>query len=165
MVELIFAILIIGALAGIAIPKFSSIRDDAELVQAKLNLRTLINDFTAYYTAKGYFPDGFNLQSLTEVDLYNDSYCSPTKDSNAAWFKVHKTCECLLVKAGVDVNKNAYISFSKGSNYKDKTCKRFLNDVYASGILNPGSNLVASFVRLSFNDEVIIRLSGNKIVW
>ncbi|MDD6161995.1 MAG: prepilin-type N-terminal cleavage/methylation domain-containing protein, partial [Campylobacteraceae bacterium] len=55
MIELIFVIVILGILASVAIPRLAATREDAEISAAVANLRTLVSDATAYYTAKGEF--------------------------------------------------------------------------------------------------------------
>ena len=51
LIELIFAIVIIGILAAVAIVKLSATRDDARAVKAIENLSTCVNDIKAHYTA------------------------------------------------------------------------------------------------------------------
>nr|WP_321317833.1 type II secretion system protein [uncultured Campylobacter sp.] len=55
MIELIFVIVILGILASVAIPRLAATREDAEISATVANLRTLVSDATAYYTAKGSF--------------------------------------------------------------------------------------------------------------
>ena len=55
MIELIFVIVILGILASVAIPRLAATREDAEISAAVANLRTLVNDASAYYTVKGTF--------------------------------------------------------------------------------------------------------------
>lgn len=53
MIELIFVIVIIGILAAVAIPKLSATRDDAKISKTVANLKTVMNDAAANYTAQG----------------------------------------------------------------------------------------------------------------
>ena len=53
MIELIFVIVIIGILAAVAIPKLAATRDDARVSNIIANSRTLLSDFTGFYTAMG----------------------------------------------------------------------------------------------------------------
>ena len=53
MIELVFVIVIIGILAAVAIPKLSATRDDAKISKTVANLKTLVTDSKAYYTAQG----------------------------------------------------------------------------------------------------------------
>ena len=53
MIELIFVIVIIGILAAVAIPRLAATRDDAKIATSISNLKVLINDSKAYYTAQG----------------------------------------------------------------------------------------------------------------
>jgi len=71
MVELIFVIVILGILASVAIPKLSTTRDDAEVVKAAEEMRTLINDLAMYYTGNGKFG---KLSDMTNISLVDTSF-------------------------------------------------------------------------------------------
>jgi prepilin-type N-terminal cleavage/methylation domain-containing protein len=49
LIELMIVVVIIGILAAIAIPKFSSVKDQAEQVSCRSNLRTLGTGESMYY--------------------------------------------------------------------------------------------------------------------
>ena len=66
MIELIFVIVILGILASVAIPRLAATREDAEISAAVANLRTLVNDVSAYYTVKGTF-DNVKWNEITNV--------------------------------------------------------------------------------------------------
>ena len=53
MIELIFAIAIIGILAAVALPRLSASRDDALVAAAKLDLKTALSDVIAYNLTQG----------------------------------------------------------------------------------------------------------------
>ena len=89
MIELIFVIVILGILASVAIPKLAATRDDAEVSRAAANIRTLVTDLGAYYTAKGYFNEGTKTTAatLSAADLKNISaVASPVKVKNTDCF-------------------------------------------------------------------------------
>ena len=67
MIELIFVIVILGILASVAIPRLAATREDAVISATVANLRTLLSDATAYYTAKGEFPTGTTWKDITNV--------------------------------------------------------------------------------------------------
>ena len=67
MIELIFVIVILGILASVAIPRLAATREDAEISAAVANLRTLVSDVTAYYTAKGEFGTGDNTTKWKDI--------------------------------------------------------------------------------------------------
>ena len=71
MIELIFVIVILGILASVAIPRLAATREDAEISAAVANLRTLVSDASAYYTAKGEFPTGTTWKDITNVPTAN----------------------------------------------------------------------------------------------
>ena len=62
MIELIFVIVILGSLASVAIPRLAATREDAEISATVANLRTLVSDVSAYYTAKGEFGTNTNME-------------------------------------------------------------------------------------------------------
>ncbi len=47
-IELVFVVIILGVLAAVALPKFSTSKDEASTAQALGNLKTFINDISAY---------------------------------------------------------------------------------------------------------------------
>ncbi len=53
MIELIFVIVIIGILAGVAIPKLVATRDDAKISLELSNLAVYVEDISTYYMATG----------------------------------------------------------------------------------------------------------------
>ena len=69
MIELIFVIVILGILASVAIPRLAATREDAEISAAVANLRTLVSDASAYYTAKGEFGSTTKWSEITNVPL------------------------------------------------------------------------------------------------
>ena len=68
MIELIFVIVILGILASVAIPRLAATREDAEISAAVANIRTLVSDATAYYTAKGNLT-GAKWNEITNVPI------------------------------------------------------------------------------------------------
>ena len=115
MIELIFVIVILGILASVAIPRLAATREDAEISAAVANLRTLVSDVSAYYTAKGEFGTGDNTTKWK--DITNVPTANPDKkvtDNNS--LKVGgKDCIDFLVKIN-DGTAPAYILFNKKSN-------------------------------------------------
>ena len=69
MIELIFVIVILGILASVAIPRLAATREDSEISATVANLRTLVSDATAYYTAKGEFGSTTKWSEITNVPL------------------------------------------------------------------------------------------------
>lgn len=67
MIELIFVIVVLGILAAVAIPRLFATRDDAQAVQATVNLRTLINDVTTNLSSKGSISTDLNEMSGVEL--------------------------------------------------------------------------------------------------
>ncbi|MCI7501594.1 MAG: type II secretion system GspH family protein [Campylobacter sp.] len=119
MIELIFVIVILGILASVAIPRLAATREDAEISAAVANLRTLVSDATAYYTAKGEFGT-VKWNEITNVPL---SATTNVTDNTAAKLKAGgKDCITvkLVEKAG---DKPAHIVFGK-ENANTGVCKQ-----------------------------------------
>lgn len=53
MIELVFVIVILGILAGIAIPRLAATRDDASATKAAMEIKDVITQVAAYYTING----------------------------------------------------------------------------------------------------------------
>ncbi|MCI7464106.1 MAG: type II secretion system GspH family protein, partial [Campylobacter sp.] len=120
MIELIFVIVILGILASVAIPRLAATREDAEISAAVANLRTLVSDATAYYTAKGEF-GAVKWADLTNVPLNAGTTGATTEVKLKAGNK-----DCIGVKL-VDKNNGApaHIVFTKDTtNGNDGACKQ-----------------------------------------
>ncbi|MDY4013401.1 MAG: type II secretion system protein [Campylobacter sp.] len=122
MIELIFVIIILGILASVAIPRLAATREDAEISAAVANLRTLVSDASAYYTAKGEFGSTTKWSDITNVSL--DGAASNATGNTAANLKVGgKNCigVKLVDKAGTTP---AHIEITKdGTNKGSGVCK------------------------------------------
>ena len=92
MIELIFVIVILGILASVAIPRLAATREDAEISAAVANLRTLVNDVTAYYTVKGSFG------SATWNQITNVPLSSATTNAVNTGAKLKTGGECIAVQ-------------------------------------------------------------------
>ena len=112
MIELIFVIVILGILASVAIPRLAATREDAEISAAVANLRTLVSDVTAYYTAKGEIGSTTKWNEITNVPT--DKPEGKVTENNS--LKVGgKDCIDFLVKIN-EGTAPAYILFNKKSN-------------------------------------------------
>ncbi|MCI6343270.1 MAG: type II secretion system GspH family protein [Campylobacter sp.] len=112
MIELIFVIVILGILASVAIPRLAATREDAEISAAVANLRTLVSDVTAYYTAKGDFT-GVNWNQITNAPLSGADQAAT--GNTAAKLKVGGN-DCISVQlVNKDGAKPAHIVFTKES--------------------------------------------------
>ena len=129
MIELIFVIVILGILASVAIPRLAATREDAEISAAVANLRTLVSDATAYYTAKGEFGSTTKWNEITNVPL-GDAGSNAVGTGNTATAKLKAGGkDCIGVQLQ---NKNgttpAHIVFTKdGTNSTSGVCKQVLD--------------------------------------
>nr|WP_321319250.1 type II secretion system protein [uncultured Campylobacter sp.] len=114
MIELIFVIVILGILASVAIPRLAATREDAEISAAVANLRTLVSDATAYYTAKGSLGNA-KWNEITNVPLANtntNTNANAVGTSATANLKVGDTKDCIGVHL-VENTTPAHIKFTK----------------------------------------------------
>ncbi|MDY3664392.1 MAG: type II secretion system protein [Campylobacter sp.] len=123
MIELIFVIVILGILASVAIPRLAATREDAEISAAVANLRTLVSDVTAYYTAKGDFGTA-KWSDLTNVPLNVVNNSNAVGNSATAHLTVGGK-DCIGVQL---VNKNdttpAHIKFTTTNANSAGVCKQ-----------------------------------------
>ena len=124
MIELIFVIVILGILASVAIPRLAATREDAEISAAVANLRTLVSDATAYYTAKGEFGSTVKWSEITNVPLSSAANTNGTATAKAN-LKVGGK-DCIGVQLQDKANSNpAYIVFTKeNANANNGVCKQ-----------------------------------------
>ena len=112
MIELIFVIVILGILASVAIPRLAATREDAEISATVANLRTLVNDATAYYTVKGVFGSTTKWSEITNVPT--DKPEGKVTENNS--LKVGgERCIDFLVKTN-DGTAPAYILIAKATS-------------------------------------------------
>nr|WP_321317695.1 type II secretion system protein [uncultured Campylobacter sp.] len=125
MTELIFVIVILGILAGVAIPRLAGTKADAEISAAAANLRTLISDAAAYYAVKDGFGTGDTItkwNEITNVPLNNPNGAVTSTDGTLRIGG--KDCIAVRIQNGDD-NIPAHILFLKKPG--DAACKQVQN--------------------------------------
>ena len=68
LIELMIVVVIIGILAAIAIPKFSSVKDQAEEVSCRSNMRSLATAESMYYGINNFYAGEAGLVSSEVMD-------------------------------------------------------------------------------------------------
>ena len=155
MIELIFVIVILGILASVAIPRLAATREDAEISAAVANLRTLISDASAYYTAKGDFGSA-KWNEITNVPLAtttnNNTTATAVSTSATAHLKVGgKDCigVHLVNKATTGTTTTpAHIKFTTNTtNSSSGACKQVVDSepvkAYIDSKVGSTSNAIA----------------------
>ncbi|NOQ21700.1 MAG: prepilin-type N-terminal cleavage/methylation domain-containing protein [Candidatus Aegiribacteria sp.] len=84
LIELMIVVVIIGILAAIAIPKFSSVKDQAEQVSCRSNLRCLGTGESIYHGGHSYFTSVNDLTNSGVMDNANLLHC-PTANPGIAY--------------------------------------------------------------------------------
>ena len=108
--ELVFVIVILGILAAIALPKFSSSKDEAEISKALSNLKTMISDFSTYALKNDSLSSTALMSSVNAIDNEDLSSLSGVKEIN---FKVANDEHCLKI---IFVNESSILAFGIASN-------------------------------------------------
>ncbi|MCI6178683.1 MAG: type II secretion system protein [Campylobacter sp.] len=128
MIELIFVIVILGILASVAIPRLAATREDAEISATVANLRTLVSDVTAYYTAKGEFGTT-KWKDITNVPLQkngnNGGAIDNTVNATTEAFLYVGGKNCIGVKfVDKDTSGPARIEFTTTGDNGTPVCKQ-----------------------------------------
>ncbi|EOH0199447.1 type II secretion system protein [Campylobacter coli] len=147
--ELVFVIVILGILAAIALPKFSSSRDEAEVSKSLNNLKTLINDISIYALKNSYLNTmNFmsNVSGVENVDLNN---FIGIKEVN---FRVGEDKECIKL---IFIDRNDFVLMGISSNEASK-----------NAIINIANNPKQEFQNLDFTsnskNKACVALSKNE---
>jgi len=75
LIELMIVVVIIGILAAIAIPKFSSVKDQAEQVSCRSNMRSLASAEAMYYGKNNFYGDIDDLVDSNVMENAGDVRC------------------------------------------------------------------------------------------
>ncbi|HEG8320691.1 TPA: prepilin-type N-terminal cleavage/methylation domain-containing protein [Campylobacter coli] len=112
--ELVFVIVILGILAAIALPKFSSSRDEAEVSKSLNNLKTLINDISIYTLKNDHLSSIKTMSNVSGVENVDLGNFNGTKEVN---FRVGDDKECLKL---VFIDRTDFILMGISSNEASK---------------------------------------------
>lgn len=144
MIELIFVIVILGALVAVAIPKLNATRDDAKMVKSAQNLAILIGDLSSYYTTQTAFSS--NLKDMTSQELKDDKI-----------FNIKNT-DCL------EITTDEYFIVVKKLNTKSQICDKLLSLNSVKQILKGRiSKTDNNFTDISKSDIIYILVGGSNI--
>ncbi|HED4742345.1 TPA: prepilin-type N-terminal cleavage/methylation domain-containing protein [Campylobacter jejuni] len=147
--ELVFVIVILGILAAIALPKFSSSRDEAEVSKSLNNLKTLINDISIYALKNSHLSSIKTMSNVSGVENVDLGNFNGTKEVN---FRVGDDKECLKL---VFINKADFILMGISSNEASK-----------NAIINIANNPKQEFQNLDFTsnskNKACVALSKNE---
>ena len=110
MVELIFVIVIIGILAGVALPQFTATRDDAKISKLSMAIKTFQSELTAGIVSSNKIP-----QTKEELEKISNLL---KETSNDYIIKVvnNKTIEFIDTDSGTEICKILTINDTNVSN-------------------------------------------------
>ncbi len=126
LIELIFAIVVIGILASVAIVKINVTRVDAKAVKAKENLTVCITDIASIYTAKGIETTGKN----NDASDYSKA-CKMVLNDN-----------CFIIELSNFTDGNITV---KDNNINKKWCDISHDLAHKENLSAPGEGLLFSF--------------------
>ena len=96
MIELIFVIVIIALLAGIAIPKFAATRNDAKVSAKAQNIMVAANEIASYAVSKGSTASDFKVMSASiEIMVEREE---ATLEAYKAKIKMDNSEDCIIIK-------------------------------------------------------------------
>ncbi len=121
MIELIFVIVILGILAAVAIPRLTATRDDAQIARAATDLATAVNDFSAYYTAKGTLST--KLSDMTNVTTFDNKDADMNATATEVKFPDADGCITIQPTATVEGGAANGINISYAANGASIVCK------------------------------------------
>lgn len=170
MIECIYVVIVLGVIAGFAIPVLSNVRDDAKVIKTTKNITTLINDFNMFYTVNGSFTkldgDFYSLDQITnvaldlpeeEIAVFSNSILNRLKDTNGkrGGLKVDdKNCVFFTLLNDTDVRLEL-------SDNLGKTCRKVLaNQTILSTFTNYSKNHCEPYV-IDKNHDVSINTDCN----
>ena len=99
LVELVFVIVIVGILVGVALPRLQASRDDALVVAAKQDLKTALSDVIAYNLTQGRYST--NIKDMTSVDFKNSVFRVKKRDCLKFIFHGMRVMEVRIDRAGL----------------------------------------------------------------
>ncbi|ECP6045678.1 prepilin-type N-terminal cleavage/methylation domain-containing protein [Campylobacter coli] len=147
--ELVFVIVILGILAAIALPKFSSSRDEAEVSKSLNNLKTLINDISIYTLKNDHLSSIKTMSNVSGVENVDLSNFIGIKEVN---FKVGEDKECIKL---IFIDRNDFVLMGISSNEASK-----------NAIINIANNPKQEFQNLDFTsnskNKACVALSKNE---
>ncbi|EGZ8392895.1 prepilin-type N-terminal cleavage/methylation domain-containing protein [Campylobacter coli] len=134
--ELVFVIVILGILAAIALPKFSSSRDEAEVSKSLNNLKTLINDISIYTLKNDHLSSIKTMSNVSGVENVDLNNFIGIKEVN---FRVGEDKECIKL---IFIDRNDFVLMGISSNEASK-----------NAIINIANNPKQEFQNLDFTSN------------
>ncbi|ABK82504.1 TPA: type II secretion system protein [Campylobacter fetus] len=100
MIELVFVIVILGILAGIAIPRLAATRDDASATKAAMEIKDVITQVAAYYTINGKWADTAVTGTGADAIINTSGQDITTATAGAGLSNLSSTLNAVLGRTG-----------------------------------------------------------------
>lgn len=146
MIELIFAIVIIGILATVAIQKLSVTRDDAIISKMEANSRMILGDFQMFFMSYGHrswIEETIDRVTNAPLDITcGNPVDTSTQISPNTFVLCHNHVVCLTFTT-IDEN---YLSIADGTETTDFICEEVKNLPSVKAISNKSYKLGGSSV-------------------
>jgi len=117
MIELIFVIVILGILAGVAIPKLSATRSDAEVSKIAQNIMTGAAEIASYAMANATTEDNLKIMSNAIATLEDSG--NAALSTKTAVISIGGVLDCLTLKVSsgaTDDNLTIFLGTAGGDN-------------------------------------------------
>ena len=133
LIEMLVVVLIIGILAGIALPQYNQAVEKARLSEVLINVKAIEGAMDSYLLANGFPSDNVCLRDVGYIDLsggewLQDASCHYKKGN---WFYTaacYPDCEVTAYIEDAYSYAMLYIDWSNSDNKKYKQCLTNLND-------------------------------------
>ena len=100
MIELVFVIVILGILAGIAIPRLAATRDDASATKAAMEIKDVITQVAAYYTINGKWAEAAVTGTGADAIINTSGQDITTATAGAGLSNLSSTLNAVLGRTG-----------------------------------------------------------------
>ncbi|MBZ7986644.1 prepilin-type N-terminal cleavage/methylation domain-containing protein [Campylobacter canadensis] len=162
LIEVIFVIVIISLLSGIAVPKVLSIRDNALITKAVHNMNKIINDLSLYYSIHSKVSSDF--AKMSNVSLKNGHIFSIGGE------------DCFSLDL-LNTSDDGYLTILKINKKTDNLCNKFFNVGIVKNMISNKTNVSdenkniytsprARMIEIEHNaNKMQISLNTNKLVF
>lgn len=113
LIELIFVIVIIGILSGVAMPRLTTTRDDAKVATCVENITVFMRDVSTYYTSQGKYST--NLRDMTNIEIGEITPITENGDAGEYYFVCDKTGSSMTATDAAITFKFSKITDSLGN--------------------------------------------------
>ena len=132
LLELLVVVLIIGILAGIALPQYNKAVEKAKVTEALLNIKTIEGSMQRYILKNGFTDRFIVLEELLDIDLSGGEFSNEGYNYVTKNFKFNSFCDnsmCVVYAQRTGNSENYVIAVTTYSNNISHECYTFETDM------------------------------------